>query len=117
MAKRSDSQREKYNAYMREYNRKFPDKGRHSKLMRNFGISLEEYHKMAETQNYKCKICNEHETAIDRKTNVVFSLAVDHCHKTGRVRGLLCMKCNRALGLLGDSEETLFSAIKYLKEA
>lgn len=102
---------------MREYNRKYPEKGQHSKLMRNFGISLETYHEMAKVQDYKCKICKQHECAVDKKTGTVFSLAVDHCHNTGKVRGLLCMKCNRALGLLNDNESLLLEAVKYLKEA
>lgn len=42
-------------------------------------------------------------------------LVVDHCHKTGRIRGVLCAKCNSAIGLLGDDTERLASAIEYLK--
>jgi len=117
MANWSPDRRAKYNAYMRDYNRKYPEKGKHSKLMREFGISLDEYYARLKEQDNKCKICLQHESAIDGKTGNVFSLAVDHCHTTKKVRGLLCMKCNRALGLLQDDVTVLQSAINYLKEA
>jgi hypothetical protein len=57
-------------------------------------------------EKYKvCQICNQ----TDRR-----ELCVDHCHSTGKVRGLLCDPCNKALGLFKDSPELLNSAIKYL---
>lgn len=45
-----------------------------------------------------------------------YKLHVDHCHQTGKIRGLLCQKCNMALGLLNDSVEILETAIRYLKK-
>ncbi len=77
-------------------------------LKKNFNITLNDYKKMLSDQNNLCKICNN----IDPYR----SLAVDHCHKTNKIRGLLCHKCNTSLGHFNDSIEILESAIKYLKE-
>lgn len=83
---------------------------------RKFGISLEMYDKMLEEQNSVCKICHCPETSMGAWGEVK-RLAVDHCHDTGIVRGLLCDRCNHLLGLAKDSQTLLSSAIKYLKEA
>lgn len=69
----------------------------------NYGITLEERDKMAKAQKNKCKICNKKRP-----------LVVDHCHATGRIRGLLCQNCNRGIGLLGDSLENITAARDYL---
>lgn len=78
---------------------------------KRYGISLEDYEEMLKKQNKKCKICGSEE--YGRKSSNYF--AVDHCHKTGKVRGLLCHQCNVGLGKFKDNEEILFKAIKYLK--
>jgi hypothetical protein len=78
-----------------------------SKLKTKYGITLEQYDEMVKEQKGVCYICkNENPT---RKLNV------DHCHKTGRVRKLLCDKCNMTLGLINDSQELLKQFIFYLK--
>lgn len=84
-------------------------------LERNYGISLDEYLAFYEKQNGLCAICQQEGFKMhpNQKTNIV----VDHCHKTGAVRGLLCHNCNRALGLLQDSKEYLERAIGYLEGA
>lgn len=56
----------------------------------------------------RCEIC-EKEFSNNRDR------CVDHCHESGLVRGLICQKCNRALGYFGDSEEGIYKALKYLK--
>jgi hypothetical protein len=66
---------------------------------------------MLQEQDYKCAICGNEDEVEGRR------LAIDHCHDTGHVRGLLCGKCNRGLGLFYDDEELLQNAIKYLKNA
>lgn len=76
-------------------------------LKANYGLTLEEYWEMWDKQDGLCKIC---------KNICSKNLAVDHCHKTNKVRGLLCGKCNKGLGLFRDSTEFLASAIEYLKE-
>jgi hypothetical protein len=80
-------------------------------IIRNqYGITLAEYNTMLEAQDYKCAICGNEDEVEGRR------LAIDHCHTTGKVRGLLCGKCNRGLGLFYDNEELLQSAIKYLNK-
>lgn len=66
------------------------------------------------SQNGVCAICGKPETEKSRKGNVR-SLHVDHNHDTGKVRGLLCGKCNRSIGVLGDSVQILRNAVKYLE--
>jgi hypothetical protein len=89
----------KRKSYVREY--------RWSKLKERYGITKEQYETMLEDQGGTCAIC----TSASTKG----SLHVDHCHSTGRVRGLLCPECNKALGLLRDNVETLHRAIQYLR--
>lgn len=74
-------------------------------------MSLEEYEYMFNSQNGKCAICNSFET--HDKHGV---LAVDHDHKTGKIRGLLCFKCNTALGSVDDNIEILKNMINYLNK-
>jgi len=71
-----------------------------------YGISIEDKQKMLRKQHGKCSIC---------LSSISFRKAcVDHCHKTGRVRGLLCSLCNKALGLFGDRVNNLRRAIRHL---
>jgi len=83
-----------------------------AKIKREYGITAEQYYELLEKQNGLCGICGEKFT--DSKTkNADTKLCIDHCHSTGRVRGLLCRKCNLALQVV---ENTLFvqKAISYL---
>lgn len=86
------------------------------RLRRTYGLSLIAYNDMISNQNNSCAICNQLETAKDSRRGKIKDLAVDHNHKTGKVRGLLCQKHNQGLGLFDDSIELLENAIKYLKE-
>lgn len=70
-------------------------------------ISVEEYFNLNKYQNNVCKIC--------KKQNKKMRLSVDHCHRTGAVRGLLCGKCNAALGFFKDDINLIKNAIKYVK--
>lgn len=78
-------------------------------MKRQYGLGFVEYNKMLEKQNGVCAICNSTPPNHHKKR-----LNIDHCHTTGRVRGLLCDACNRALGLLKDSPELMLKAISYL---
>lgn len=78
-------------------------------LKRKYKISLEEFNGMLDSQQNKCMICNK--TFKNAK-----STHVDHCHKSGKIRGLLCTNCNIALGYFKDSLSTIRSALKYLKK-
>lgn len=80
---------------------------------RNYGITLEEVLDMAEKQGFVCAICHKENFAMGDCHSG--ALVVDHDHTTGKVRGLLCHNCNRALGLLGDNVDILLSSISYLE--
>ncbi len=82
------------------------DKFRDSEYRRKYGITLDQYNAMLLNQNYECKICK----------NANQKLFVDHCHSTGKVRGLICNSCNKALGLFKDKAEVLLRAAQYLTE-
>jgi len=93
-------------------NRYLKDKPKYQNyaLNKKYNITLEDYNNMLISQNHKCAICGI--MANDNK-----NLAVDHCHDTGNIRGLLCNKCNIGLGYFDDNQETLNNAIKYLNNA
>lgn len=75
------------------------DYWRRQNLKRNFGLTPEQYDELLEKQNHCCALCEKHKDLEKR------SLAVDHNHKTGRIRGLLCLNCNyRLVGKHTDSE-------------
>lgn len=82
---------------------------------KTFGITEDQYNVLLKNQNNSCAICNitEESYRIVHKRNNVF--AIDHCHLTGNIRGLLCSKCNTGIGQFDDSIENLFKAIYYLK--
>jgi hypothetical protein len=83
-------------------------------IKHRYNIGPEEYVILYEKQNGLCAICFKPETAKSKNGNVRL-LSVDHNHKTGIIRGLLCSKHNRGIGMFDDSEEILMNAIKYLK--
>lgn len=83
---------------------------RHYYLKYKFGITEEQYDKMLADQQNCCAICKSSESGDKRSSR----LSVDHCHSTGKIRGLLCSACNKAIGLMGESQEILGSAIRYL---
>lgn len=80
---------------------------------RVYGITLKEYLDLAEKQHFVCKLCKKENFAMGR--NHSGCLVVDHDHVTGKVRGLLCHNCNRALGLFHDDANLLQKASEYLK--
>lgn len=90
------------------------DKFRNNAFLKNFGITLDTYNTMLKNQNNCCMICEKPETSTF-KSGRIKSLAVDHCHATKKVRGLLCSRCNAAIGLLKEDIKSLEKAIEYLK--
>jgi hypothetical protein len=82
---------------------------RRSKIKNTYGITLEQFDEMLTSQNGGCAIC---------KTQVPGgrgNFTVDHCHSTGRIRGLLCNSCNVGLGSFKDSPSLLIAAAKYVE--
>jgi hypothetical protein len=84
-------------------------------LRHQYGIGITEYEELLEKQGGCCAICGatENSTAGSRKE---WNFSVDHDHTTGEIRGLLCNNCNRGLGLLGDTYESVQKAAEYLKK-
>jgi len=74
----------------------------------NYGLTVGEYNELYRKQKGCCAICGKHQFELNR------ALSVDHNHETGKIRGLLCGKCNSALGLFQESRGILFKAIQYL---
>jgi hypothetical protein len=105
--------RQRYNKLAAKHNRLWrlanPAKhrlhGRKYRLKKNYGISIGQYRDLLKTQGGKCAICLVH---------LEDSARIDHCHNTGQVRGLLCGKCNTAIGFLNDNPELLRRAADYL---
>lgn len=88
---------------------KEPQNARRARLRKKYGMSLEGYTTLLDSQGGVCAICGKKQEGLRYTT-----LAVDHDHTTGEVRGLLCSNCNRAIGLLGDSFLTVWRAAYYL---
>lgn len=85
-------------------------KWRENQLKVKYNITLQDWNDMYESQGFKCAICETEEPM----GNGLFH--VDHCHSTGKIRGLLCHHCNSALGQFRDSIKILEKAIKYLEK-
>jgi hypothetical protein len=94
--------------YREENRRTLSDKER----QRKFGITPERYSELLKSQNGTCAICKQPETAT--RMGKVKALAVDHCHQSGAVRGLLCADCNMGIGKLKEDPLVFQSAIQYL---
>lgn len=96
------------NKWFRENRHKGIEVRKNAHLKRTYGISLLDYESMLKKQGGSCAICKNNDT--NRK------LAVDHCHKTNKIRGLLCGKCNRAIGMLDDNLENAKNLVEYIKQ-
>lgn len=83
-------------------------------LRRNYGITREQYNWMLEVQGGVCAICRQPETTSNPARHTVKRLAVDHDHRTGQIRGLLCSNCNRGIGHFHHDPSRLRDAIAYL---
>jgi len=96
----------------RRERRKQPDYLKNETLKRDFGISLEDFKQMLLEQKGVCAICGQPEIATYK--GKLRHLSVDHDHKTGQIRSLLCNDCNSALGFFKDNIKVLKNAAKYL---
>lgn len=79
-------------------------------LESRYGITVKDYNEMFEQQQGCCEICGRHQSEVSR------TFDVDHNHTTGKVRGLLCVDCNRCLGCVRENVITLAKAIEYLNK-
>jgi hypothetical protein len=105
-------ERKKKNEYLAKWRLKNADKvkeqSRVKHLRRKFNLSPEQYDIMSKAQKNVCAICQE-------KCETEMNLAVDHCHTTGKIRGLLCKNCNTAIGLFKEDIDNMLRAIEYIK--
>lgn len=83
---------------------------RTARLKKQYGLTLEQYENMVLLQNNRCAICNK----LGSQFN--FKLVIDHCHSTGKVRELLCNRCNTGIGQFYENIEAISKAVVYLKK-
>lgn len=84
-------------------------------LKHEYGITLVEYEILLIKQNGVCAICERPEKTIDKVQNKLRRLAVDHCHSTNKIRGLLCFECNTGIGKFGDNPQLIERAANYVR--
>jgi hypothetical protein len=103
------------NTALREARAKKPEAYKNYKLERTlklkYGLTMATYRALLEAQGSRCAICR---VGLEQR---VGKIAVDHCHETNAVRGILCSCCNLAIGLFKENEDALRSAILYLRKA
>lgn len=100
--------------FMREYRKRNPEIMKSIDLKKKYGINLDQYNILLESQNGVCAICKKPEVDVCNKKGGVRNLAVDHDHVTGRVRGLLCRGCNQGLGNFKENIDALVESVSYL---
>ena len=83
------------------------------RLLQRYNMSLEEYQALLDKHNHVCAICGQPERTS--YNGIPKLMSVDHDHTTGKIRGILCNNCNRALGLIGDNPEFFQKALAYLE--
>jgi len=114
--KNKDRETERYRDW---YDKTYHTEKQLSRRRRNnyskYGLTSDQFMELWNKTDGKCYICKRPE--VVERSGKVKILAIDHCHSTGIVRGLLCQNCNRALGLLKDDIEVLENAKQYLRDA
>jgi hypothetical protein len=98
----------------KEARRLNPDHYRANNYKYNFGLSIKEVEEKLKAQNFVCAMCEEPEKAVYNKTGKTKTLALDHCHTTGRIRDFLCAECNLFLGMIEKDRTRAGKAEKYL---
>ena len=96
--------------WMRNYRKLHPEKFKHYELKRKFGMSREDYERMSAEQGGVCAICKKPEASLSGV------LAVDHDHRTFKIRSLLCSHCNKGLGNFRDDVDLMLAAASYLEK-
>lgn len=85
-----------------------------SHFKKKYGITIDQYQKMLLNQNGVCAICKLPETVISKKTGNPMQLSVDHCHRTKKVRSLLCNRCNKGIGYFKEDINLFNACVQYL---
>jgi len=107
----SEDNKRKHREYNKGYRSRdgFVGKKRAYVLKHRYGLDAVQVENILRRQKWSCAIC------LDSAKAKLKNLCVDHCHKTGKVRGLLCIRCNSSIGMARDSTRILKRAIKYLE--
>ena len=108
------STREGRIAYMQAHRQMHPMTYRDGALRKSFGLDLAAYHRMHDAQDGRCAICKKQESTT--RNDKSLWLSVDHCHKTGAIRRLLCNPCNKGLGHFLDDPALLRAAAEYIED-
>jgi hypothetical protein len=87
---------------------------RSAKMRSRYNITLDQYEQLTAAQGGVCAICGSPEAVVDTRTGKTKTLAIDHCHDTEEVRGLLCTSCNQGIGRFKDNPALLLRAAGYL---
>lgn len=102
-----------FNLYRFEYYKQNPDKkkltNRKSQLVK-YKLTIDQFDQLYLKQQGRCLGCDVHQSELNKR------ISVDHCHKTGQVRGLLCQPCNTILGLCKEDQIILSNLINYLNK-
>ena len=106
----------------RRYKKRYPDrmrrKEREAYLRKRYGMTVEDYNQLLLAQSGRCAICGTMTPPLLKETvSSGLSFSIDHDHRTGAVRGLLCGACNLGLGNFGDEPARLRAAAVYLERA
>jgi hypothetical protein len=110
-SKKKDGLRSQCKTCDQQYRDENRDAVRDYHYQNRYGISYADYKEKLKAQNNSCMICGSQHSENERMKTLV----VDHCHTTGKVRGLLCHSCNVTLGAARESEDILISCISYLR--
>ena len=103
--------KDRVTAYQKEYKKRFTSQdNRNNYLWYEYGLTQADYDAIADRQNNCCALCFRHVSELHN------GLHIDHDHDTGEVRGLLCMRCNTALGILGDNTSSIIKVLEYLNK-
>jgi hypothetical protein len=102
-------------SFRKNHREKYHAKREALRLKSEFGITIDDYNRMLMEQGGVCAICERPERS--KFNGKVCKLSVDHCHRTGFVRGLLCFDCNSSIGRMGDDPVRLDAAAHYLRSA
>ncbi len=108
----------KHAEYMRKWRENHPtyytgERVRKYQLKAEYGLTHETFQELLDSQGGKCACCDKDLASLETRVNKRYH--VDHDHKTGQVRGILCAGCNTAIGLLGDDVSAVQRAVDYLK--
>lgn len=106
-----DCQKASVRKYKKKMGKAYYERERHYKWKSFYGLSEEDYKKMLYGQGGACAICEED---VHLENNNGKRSAIDHCHESGKVRGILCNNCNRGIGFLGDKSKVVKKALDYL---